>query len=52
MKEDRFISQRVQYSRIFKNGLWGIYDTKNSDYLNFGSKGKMNTACKILNEKT
>ena len=49
MKEDRFITQRVQFSKKFgKFGLWGIYDTKKLDYLLFGSKGQIKQACKTL----
>ena len=50
MKGDRFIPQRLQFSKKFgKFELWGIYDTTQGNYLLFGSKEQIIQPCKILN---
>ena len=47
---DRFTSQYVQRDRRYKNNLWGIFDSKYSEYLVYGTKGEMNKIAKGLNE--
>lgn len=46
----RFETNRIQFDRRYRQGLWGVFDYKKKDYIATGPKGDMNTLAKLMQQ--